>query len=88
MIDETGKSPAGYVADRDLYLDKDGALVEADNAARVTLLARAGQTVPQGKADELGLGIGTKAEDEPAEKKAVSKPAETKAAEKPPAVKK
>lgn len=44
-----------WTADRRLYLDKDGTVVEADNPARVRLLIAEGGTLPIEQARALGL---------------------------------
>jgi hypothetical protein len=93
MRDETGNQ--AYTADRDLYLDRSGQVVEASDPTRSTLLARAGQTVPRARADELNLDAlapATAADDEAEEDtdetpKARAKPAATKARTKAPATK-
>jgi hypothetical protein len=44
-----------YVADRRLYLDKDGKVVEADDPTRQSLLISSGGTMPEADARRLGL---------------------------------
>lgn len=44
-----------WTADRRLYLDKDGKVVEADDPNRTELLAAEGVEVPAARARELGL---------------------------------
>ena len=56
-----------WTADRRLYLDKDGKVVEADDPTRATLLAAAGNTIPIEVAERLGL-TGEKARLAPANK--------------------
>lgn len=48
-------SQAAYTADRRLYLDKDGKVVEAKDPTRVRLLAPAGGQIPMERARALGL---------------------------------
>jgi len=55
LIQRNSPRPVGYAADRRLYLDKTGAVVEADDPARVELLAPAGGTIPMPRAVALGL---------------------------------
>ncbi|MBP7570779.1 MAG: hypothetical protein KBA95_12030, partial [Acidobacteria bacterium] len=47
-----------WTADRRLYLDRDGKVVEADDPARATLLAPAGGALPLARAQSLGLVTG------------------------------
>jgi hypothetical protein len=56
-----------WTSDRRIYLDKDGAAVEADDPARVSLLVAQGGTIPLTEAERLGLVTVT-----PAEVKAVA----------------
>lgn len=44
-----------YIADRDLYLTKDGRVVEATDPARLTVLVFAGGSLSAARARELGL---------------------------------
>jgi hypothetical protein len=44
-----------WTADRRLYLDKDGKVVEADDPTRASLLVPAGGTIPLERAQALGL---------------------------------
>lgn len=46
---------APYTADRRLYLDKDGKVVEEGDPARVELLVAPGRQIPATRARELGL---------------------------------
>jgi hypothetical protein len=61
---------AAYIADRRLYLDKNGKVVEADDPTRATLLVSAGGALPEARARELGLLDVPKAKAEPPENKA------------------
>lgn len=69
---------AAYVADRRLYLDKDGKVVEDDDPAKVSLLVGAGGTLPEEQARALGL-LDEKAKSEPSENKARKAAPENKA---------
>ncbi len=61
---------AAYVANRRLYLDKDGKVVEANDPTRATLLVPAGGTLPEQQARDLGLlVVEEKAQPAPAENK-------------------
>jgi hypothetical protein len=62
---------AAYTADRRLYLDKNGKVVEANDPTRATLLVAAGATLPEARARELGLLV--------VEEKAKAEPPQTKA---------
>jgi hypothetical protein len=64
-----------WVADRRLYLDKDGKAVEANDPSRATLLVAAGNTIPLEEAERLGL---TKASQGPSENKLRQGPSENK----------
>jgi hypothetical protein len=55
MLEREQKIMAGWIADRRLYLDKDGNMVEADNPARVRLLIHTGQTMTEADARKYGL---------------------------------
>jgi hypothetical protein len=44
-----------WIADRRLYLDKDGKVVESDDPTRATLLVPAGGSIPRARARSLGL---------------------------------
>lgn len=44
-----------FVADRDLYADKDGKVVEADDPAKVTKIASKGSTVSDADVQKYGL---------------------------------
>lgn len=77
-----------YIADRPLYLDESGQVVEHSNPAKMTKLVSAGGRVPEDKAKALGLVkdpepeaavVESKAENAPPENKAVASPKETKA---------
>lgn len=72
-----------YTADRRLYLDANGVVVEADDPNRATLLVQAGGTLPHARAVELGLleapSDDEKAADAPAANKAKARPAANKA---------
>lgn len=46
---------AAYIANRRLYLDKDGKVVEANDPTRATLLVGVGGALPEARARELGL---------------------------------
>jgi hypothetical protein len=48
-------APNVYTADRRLYLNAEGAVVEADDPARATLLVPEGGILPLERARELGL---------------------------------
>lgn len=72
-----------WVADRRLYLDKDGKVVEANDPSRATLLVAAGNTIPIEDAERLGL---TKASQGPSENKLRVGPAQNKVAEVVPGV--
>lgn len=61
-----------YTADRRLYLDKDGKVVEADDPTRTRLLVAAGGTMPLEDAERYGL-IGDKAKAPEANKAAAPK---------------
>jgi hypothetical protein len=67
-----------FVADRRLYLDADGNVVEADDPNRARLLVGAGGTVPAADAERYGL----KAQSKAPENKQVDGPQATKAATK------
>lgn len=45
----------GYVADRRLFLDKDGKVVEENDPTKVSLLVGIGGTLPYDRAQALGL---------------------------------
>lgn len=47
-----------FVTDRDLYADKDGNVVEADDPAKVTKIASAGSTVADADVEKYGLDRG------------------------------
>ena len=67
---------AAYIADRRLYLDKNGKVVEANDPTRAVLLVGAGGTLPEARARELGLvAVPAPVEDE----KAKADPPATKA---------
>lgn len=69
-----------YTADRRLYLDSNGKVVEADSPDRATLLVNVGGTLPLEQARALGLlADEEKAKAEPAANKAKAAP-ENKAA--------
>lgn len=53
-----------YVADRDLYADKDGKVVEADDPAKVTKIASAGSVVADADVERYGLNRSTEPEGE------------------------
>ena len=77
-----------YTADRDLYTDRDGNLVAEDSPDRAFRLARAGQSVPHADAERLGLyDLAPVEETDEADAKAEDAPAETKAVTKAPAKK-
>lgn len=65
---------AAYVADRRLYLDKDGKVVEDDDPNKVSLLVGMGGTLPEEQARALGL-----LDEKKSEEKAKPEPAENKA---------
>lgn len=44
-----------WTSDRRLYLNADGAVVEADDPSRVSLLVAAGGTIPLADAERLGI---------------------------------
>lgn len=44
-----------WTADRRLYLDKDGKVVEADDPSRASLLVAQGGTIPLADAERYGL---------------------------------
>lgn len=48
-----GEQP--YIADRTLYLDANGKVVEADDPAKLTKLISPGLPLPMARARELGL---------------------------------
>lgn len=66
-----------WTADRRLYLDKDGKVVEANDPNRARLLVAAGNTIPLEEAERLGLA-GTKVSQGPAENKLRQGPSEDK----------
>jgi hypothetical protein len=75
-----------WTADRRLYLDKAGAVVEADDPTRATLLVPAGGALPYERAQALGLIVEPAPAEEapppaskPQPKNKVKAPAETKA---------
>jgi hypothetical protein len=74
-----------WTADRRLYLDKDGNVVEADDPARATLLVNAGAALPLDQARALGLvdadGAAVKAKKASANKARASAPENKAAAE-------
>jgi hypothetical protein len=57
-----------YTADRRLYLDKDGNLVEADDPARLTKLVDVGGRLTEAQARGYGLLDDAKAKAAPANK--------------------
>jgi hypothetical protein len=61
---------AAYIADRRLYLDKDGKVVEDGDPTKVSLLVGAGGMIPEEQARALGLLEEKKAKADPAENKA------------------
>jgi hypothetical protein len=67
-----------FVADRRLYLDSEGNVVEADDPNRARLLVGVGGTVPAADAERYGL----KAQSKAPENKQVDGPQATKAATK------
>lgn len=67
-----------WTADRRLYLDKDGKVVEANDPTRTRLLVAAGNTIPIEEAQRLGLIVEEKAA-EPRPNKARPGPSENKA---------
>lgn len=58
---------AGYVADRNLYLDAEGNLVEEDNPAQVRQLVGKGGQISEADAKKYGLMKGKKKEVDEAE---------------------
>lgn len=67
-----------WTADRRLYLDKAGAVVEANDPTRARLLVPAGGTLPIARARALGLVV------EPAAEEPKGKPAPANKAKTPP----
>ncbi len=61
---------AAYIADRRLYLDNNGTVVEANDPTRATLLVAVGATLPEARARELGLLVEQKAKPAAPENKA------------------
>lgn len=45
----------GWEANRDLYLDKEGGVVEAGDPAAAFLLARAGRVIPEAQMKQYGV---------------------------------
>ena len=87
-LEVTPMAMTGWVADRRLYLDKDGKVVEADDPARATLLVGVGGIVPAADAERYGLmgdapAVETRALDEPPATKAVTKAPANKSAKAP-----
>lgn len=74
-----------WTADRRLYLDKDGHVVEANDPARARLLVAAGNTISLDEAERLGL-TEAKARQGPAENKLRQGPSENKVPEVVPGV--
>lgn len=72
-----------YIADRRLYLDEDGNVVEEGDPRKRTLLVHEGGTLPYERAQALGL-IEEKAQAAPAENKQRAAAPENKAADAPP----
>lgn len=74
MLDDNqvNSQTAAYVADRRLYLDKDGNVVEHDNPARVTLLVAEGGRISYTRARALGLLPNNVSDDEAAGEKQFS----------------
>lgn len=70
---------AVYVADRRLYLDKDGKVVEEGDPNKVSLLVGAGGMIPEEQARALGLLEEKKAKAAPAKNKAKASAPENKA---------
>jgi hypothetical protein len=64
---------AAYIADRRLYLNKDGKVVEDGDPSKVSLLVGAGGSLSEARARELGL-----IKEEPVEEKAKAEPARNK----------
>jgi hypothetical protein len=67
-----------YTADRRLYTDADGNVVEADDPNRQTLLVAAGGSLPIEEATRYGLNVEQKAVSKAPQNKAVSGPEESK----------
>lgn len=67
-----------YFADRRLYLDKNGKVVEEGDPTKATLLVGVGGMIPEDRARALGL-LEEKAKTEPAENKARKAAPENKA---------
>ena len=65
-----------YIADRRLYLDKDGNVVEEGDPTKATLLVAEGNSLPIERARALGLLDAEQSTDEP---KAKAKPQANKA---------
>lgn len=78
LKDEKEKAMKGWEANRDLYLDKEGNVVEAGDPYAAFLLARAGRVIPEAQMNQYGVKkkapgkAKAKAEDK-AEDKAVRK---------------
>lgn len=74
MLDDTrvDANVAGYVADRNLYLDADGNVVEADDPAKQTLLVAKGGKITYAYARAMGLLPAEATEDTGGEKKFAS----------------
>lgn len=53
--DEKEKQMKGWTADRDLYLDKEGNVVEAGDPHAAFLLARAGRVIPEAQMEQYGV---------------------------------
>lgn len=76
---------SGWTADRRLYLDAEGNVVEADDPKRATLLVGKGGRLTKEQVEEHGIKLPKaaakaedKAEEQPPETKHRSGPAETK----------
>lgn len=69
-----------WTADRRLYLDKDGKVVEADDPTRARLLIAQGGALPIEQAKALGLVVEEKAAAAPAAQKLSAGPSANKAA--------
>lgn len=67
-----------YFADRRLYLDKDGKVVEEGDPTKVSLLAPVGGMIPEEQARALGLLEEKKAKAELTENKAKKEAPENK----------
>lgn len=78
----TPRRDIGYIADRNIYLDADGKIVEEDNPAQVRQLVGKGGTLSTADAEKYGLLTKAAAAEAAALNEAMDKPAERAFADK------